>query len=426
MVIFYNTLRVMGPAFKQAAVSKEKDDLESFGNADPEKESPADVASPASATVGQRDLPPKTPKTGFKSGFTPRKLTLLTPREASVHSFESTKGLMSARGHIATGSNASTLTAVSSITYKRSITPAAELNEMLKHRVTSDSDSSSDESSSSLPASRRERGKPRSLRRNNVPPPVFINPPTEHGFLTAVNLKTTAPKTQTKSRKSFLNMYGIRSAELSVAKHSRMAFGGDPTPTLTPKGLTSRPPMSAVAAGGARRPQTPSTSSTSSSPDVSGRLEPLMVLSPFMGEFIEQASQAVNSPLLEGHTRNQTDATPLAWEALVNSAANSPVAARSGAQIKASRRRSKSVDLRSNLKVPPSLHSASAAYARGQFSPARGLASPIRPLPSAPLRPGLPATPRSTKKSKKTVVKDSQVSRSNPTSLRNPEYFMAV
>ena len=84
MVIFYNTLRVMGPAFKQAAVSKDKDDLESFGNADPEKESPLEVVAPVSVITSHQDHPAKTPK----PGFTPRKLTLLTPRAGSFHGYD--------------------------------------------------------------------------------------------------------------------------------------------------------------------------------------------------------------------------------------------------------------------------------------------------------------------------------------------------
>lgn len=444
VVIFYNTLRVMGPAFKQAAVSKGKDDIESFGNADPEKESPVEVAPPLSELSSQQDLPPKTPA---KPGFTPRKLTLLTPREVAFHSFETSKGLKSARGHVPTTSNASgssSLTAVSSITYKRSITPVAELNEMLSRQTSPHSETSSDESSTSLPVPRRERGKPRSLRRKKVPPPVLVNAPADNGFLSAVNLKTTArtPKTKEKSRKSFLNMYGFRSAEPSVAKHSRMAFGGDPTPAFTPKAFTARPPTSAVATGNqrfgspafgpARRAShsgSPSTPSTSSSPDVSARLDPVVALSPFMGEFIEQASQAVNSPLLEGHSRNQTDDAPLAWDTFSKNASNSPAAARSGAQIKALRRRSRSLDVKPTFKVTPALHSASAISTSADLSP-RMAASPIRPLPTAPLRLGLPATPRSTKQSKRPLIQEVHVNnstaRSRPGTPQNPDYFVAV
>lgn len=436
MVIFYNTLRVMGPAFKQAAVSKGKDDIESFGNADPEKESPVEVVPPPSDISSQQDLPHKTPA---KPGFTPRKLTLLTPREVAFHSFESSKGLKSARGHIAATSNASgssSLTAVSSITYKRSITPVAELNEMLSRQTSPRSETSSDESSTSLPVPRRERGKPRSLRRKKVPPPVLVNAPADNGFLSAVNLKTTArtPKTKEKSRKSFLNMYGFRSAEPSVAKHSRMAFGGDPTPAFTPKAFTARPPTSAVAIGfgsarRASRSLSPSTPSTSSSPDVSARLDPVVALSPFMGEFIEQASQAVNSPLLEGHSRNQSDDAPLAWDAFSKNASNSPAAARSGAQIKASRRRSRSLDIKPTFKVTPALHSASAISTSADMSP-RSIASPIRPLPTAPLRLGLPATPRSTKQSKRPLIQEVHVNnstaKSRPGTPQNQDYFVAV
>lgn len=411
----------MGPAFKNAAVSKEKDDVESFGNADPEKESPVDVAPPVSTVLAEKDVTVGTPRTSMKTGFTPRKLTLLTPRSATFH-----KGLTSARAHAA-GNSSGHGPAISSITYKRSIAPVAELNEMLDRSTSPQSETSSDESSSSLPAPRR--GQPRSLRRNKVPPPVVVvNSHADNGFLSAINLKTTArtPKTKEKSRKSFINMYGIRSAEPSVAKHSRMAFGGDPTPVLTGRPLMSAVPTDlkrgAPTFGSARkggRPHSASSHSTSSSPDVSARLDPVVALSPFMGEFIEQASQAVNSPLLEGHTRNGTDAAPLAWDALVNKAANSPVTARSGVQIKALRRRSKSLDMRPRLKVPPALHSASAAVS--------AMGSPIRPLPATPLRPGLPATPRSARPfvRRPTFQVTSPATRSNPVSPQS-EYFVAV
>ncbi|KAH8100817.1 hypothetical protein BXZ70DRAFT_936035 [Cristinia sonorae] len=422
VVILYNTLRIMGPAFNSAN-GQEKTDVESF--ATPEK-SPVDVAPSVSAVIAQRAFPPVR---------TQSRALAASSRQPSVASIggDSTTNLLPPRaGHAHSNSSASSTT-LSSL--QRSITPVEELNELIipnapmnpMIRVDSaSSDSDSDISiAGSLPAPRRPGVKKPHLRRPTVPaaikvpaPPVYV---VQNGMLSAVNLQTAtksaAPEksgSESKKRDSFISMYTSRTP-VQIEEGSRMTFGGNEGVYVNVSGPTSahkiirpyastgnfaadRYDMTAFTSPRAA-PVPPSARSSVVSPESSP--EPFtsrpafaeLPLSPFAEGLMQRA---VKSP---EHSRSISydnvsspafgNMSALAKDAVVRNAA------------KKNRRRSKSLDLTPRRAVPDMLRPGTPSSARGgqQMLPSvsttpMGFTFPATPrTPGSSLRPRSPAPP---------------------------------
>ncbi|CAL1716041.1 unnamed protein product [Somion occarium] len=304
VLIFYNTLRVMGPAFTNSS-SKSDDAEKSFGTR--ENSSPVDVAPSVSVVLAHRAFPP------------PRSMTSPThSRDTSVISMsgDSTRHLLPPRP--AHGRSGSATTASS---MQRSITPLSNLERLSSVR-------SSSSTGSGLPAPRRERRSP-VIRR----PTMTIEVPSrDDDPLTPINLQTPAPGTNTarRARNSFMKMYGSNSAVIYDDKAQRLTFGGDDIHSASLSRSAGSPSYSS------------SSSDFSSSAAISDNDVPL---SPFMGELVRRTSQATRSPT---HQRSaselRTPAGGMSSLAVATLKRNEMAAGNSPSRLKASRRRSKSME----------------------------------------------------------------------------------
>ncbi|KAI0784488.1 hypothetical protein C8Q75DRAFT_809976 [Abortiporus biennis] len=366
VIIFYNIMRAMSPAFRPSAARVQaKPDLESFGNAGViEKEpSPVDVAPSVSAILAQRAFP-SSPVPGSRA------LSVASPRlpsMVSVKSSESTQYLLRT-GHTPSGSTASTVNSLSVAALPRAITPVRELNEMLSadsSRSGSPLSATSDDSQSSLPAPRREHRSPL-LRRPTIPPPVqtHLEVP-EPSHLTAVNLQTPAV-TENKSRQSFINMYGSKSPQDTSPEGPRLTYYFTPETSnknkslrpsqsdavlsqrFTPSITISRSPRDIAERSGSGSGSEQSSGKAFSSPED-------VPLTPFLNELTRVTASATiprdsfASRQSEAY-RPSSSAGPssLAFAAIMNNASRNEQM-----RIKATRRRSKSLEQIPKMNVPP-------------------------------------------------------------------------
>lgn len=324
--IFYNTIRVMGPAF-DAPTPTEKSESFIGGK---EKESPIDVVAPAAAWV----RPAK--------AFPP-------PRINSTVSVDSTKALLASRyKHTYSGSVAS---AYSDASIARPITPAAELNQMIatpppvagreKSLFHLDIPAATD-GTASLPAPRRNGRSP--VTRQPTLPTVAPSPiDADNVALTAVPLKTPAFATtfaQNSQRDSFINMYASRTPapEPESAGETRTRFV---------------PPALIVNDGEA--PIIPSTGSASAYTSASSEASAAPASAFADKQHFSATRRSFRSAVRERTSTidvPESGLSPLAWASLVTDAATSNGGVRPEAQLKAERRRSRSMD---GLAVPSML-----------------------------------------------------------------------
>ncbi|KIP10455.1 hypothetical protein PHLGIDRAFT_84948 [Phlebiopsis gigantea 11061_1 CR5-6] len=326
VLIFYNTIRVMAPAFDAPTPSEKS---ESFVGGK-EKDSPIDVAPPAAAFV----RPAK--------AFPP-------PRVSSTVSVDSTKALLASRyKHAYSGSVNSSY---SSISVARAITPASELNQMIatpppvagreKSLFHLDIAAATDDVAS-LPAPRRN-GRSPVTRQPTLSTVASL--PIDDVPLTAVPLKTPAGATsfaQNSQRDSFINMYASRSPApgptLGGAEETRTRFV---------------PP--ALVVNDNESPVIPSTSSASAYTSTSSEASAAPSSAFADKQYFSATRRSLRS---EVRARTSTiDApasglSPLAWASLVTDAATSHGGVHAGVQTKAEKRRSRSMD---GLAVPTML-----------------------------------------------------------------------
>lgn len=415
VLILYNTLRIMGPAFSSGS-GQQKTDIESF--ATPEK-SPVDIAPPVAALLAHRAFPPVRSVS--------RAMTESSRQTSIVSVTESTAHLLPPRpGHAHSSSNASSATSYSSL--QRSITPVEELNQLIipnapmtpQIRVDSASDYSSDSDESpvnSLPAPRRPDIKKPRIHRPSIPSaikvPAYPEYVAQNGMLSAVTLQTAgaAPKrADSNKRDSFLSMYTNRSPA-QLQDGSRLTFGGDegveinvtrPSPprrSIRPSAstgqfefATERFDMSAFTSPrAAPTPPSDRSSAYSSSQSSAENFSPRsgvadLPLSPFADGL---AQRAVPSP---EHARSMSaniyspafgTMSALARDAVVRNA------------TKKSRRRSKSLDITPRRNVPDSLRPRTPSSTSRDFLPSVSTTPMGYTFPATPRTPGSALRPRS-------------------------------
>jgi len=391
VLVLYNTLRIMGPAFG-ATAGEQKSDVESFST--PEK-SPVDVAPSVSAVLAQRAFP--------------RVPTIRSDSRQTSMADSTTHLIVPRSGHIHSPSNGSTTTVAS---FSRSIVPVEELNMMVSvpmtPRITVDNGSSassspdSDDSSHPLPAPRRPEMKKPHLRRPTVPAAIQVPPypeyRVENGLLSAVNLQTpaqSAKKVEKKSRDrdSFIAMYTSRSTSggndgVNVSVESPSPPRRSVRPSASAGNFADRYDVSAFTSPRAApippTPRSSSTGSASSPEEFSARPQLAeLALSPFAQGLVERAMKSPE------HVRSQSDITSpmagsmsaLAKDALMRNA------------TKKSKRRSKSLDVTPRRGIPEVLRPGTPLSARAHELLPTALNSPGDFIfPSTHRTPRTPAT----------------------------------
>ncbi|GJE96214.1 hypothetical protein PsYK624_124080 [Phanerochaete sordida] len=350
VLVFYNIIRIMGPAFQSPAPSEKSFETSSITK---EKSgSPVDVAPPVAAFV--RPAKPFPP-----------------PRSASVMSSnDSTRALLASRYRTAyAGSVASTNDAVS---LGRPITPASDLNQQIaapqlaatKDRQLFHLAVSIPEENASLPA-------PRRTARAHV-----VSQSLDQAMLSAVPLKTPAvaafPQNGGSQRDSFINMYASRSPvpepefSDSVETKTRIA----PPALVLNDGDAAAVPSSSSASGYSSS----SASDVPSSAFADKRQLPSARTPSFRSTVRDRMSTA-DVP--------ETGLSPLAWASIVTDAATSNGGVSAPRTDKAARRRSRSLD---NLAVPAMLRPRAPASAtlRRNFPATDALLPPMSAgVPSA-------------------------------------------
>lgn len=415
VLVFYNILRVMNHALNGSSHPQKKADIESF--ASPEK-SPVDVApsvaqvlsqkgAAASAAVVAFPVSPKSPRKSGQHGHS--RMESMASLAASVGTVgnESTTRLLAPMAP----SHSRSASSMTTSTFQRSITPVSELNEILSAEPSaytsgqSQADSPGAESDAdslvSLPAPRRQRRSP-SLPRQ---PSIVVNEPEPERPLTVVSLASPASARPTRpGRDSFINMYATRhdgrSPRMNFSSEERLS--SPPTSSRSPqfRNRTLRPSASAITMSqrqlaaqsfassfasfrgdGPVSPQSGSSSNFSSPPGFSPGSSGHLPNSPFMDAFIQRASMAFEeppSPRSEGHYHVPSEvpmsaAIPsLAYTAMRNNATREMAKVES-ARLKASRRRSKSLD---NIRGGPGSAKSRASWSRPERPISPGLRSP--------------------------------------------------
>ncbi|THH26302.1 hypothetical protein EUX98_g7885 [Antrodiella citrinella] len=379
VLILYNTLRIMGPAFNTSGGSQK--DVESFST--PEK-SPVDVAPSVSAVLAQRAFP-RAPTIRSDS------------RQTSIAG--STTHLMDPRAnHMHSSSNGSTSTLAS---LNRSIIPADELKNMVNvpmtPRITVDGGSSPEsDSSHGLSAPRRPAMKRPHLRRPSVPAaiqiPAYPEYRVENGMLSAVNLKTPAQQSaklstkKTRDRDSFIAMYapqssGSQGVNVQVQGPSPSPRSGnfadryDMTTFTSPRTAPAPPTARSSSNGSASSPE-----SFSVQPHLAD-----LALSSFAQGLVERAMKSPE------HARSRSDipavgsTSALAKDAVVRNA-------------KKTKRRSKSLDVIPRRGIPQVVAPGTPLSSRAQE-----LFPPTPPEYAFPATPRTPRTPATAQRSRSPV-----------------------
>ena len=341
VLVFYNIVRVMGPAFEGSQPSEKS--VGSFVGGREKSESPVDVAPPVAAfTRPAKAFPP--------------------PRSVStISTSDSTRALLASRyRHAYTGSVASTS---ESMSVGRPITPMSDLNEIIATpepaAATRDKQlfhlntTVPEEMSASLPAPRR------SVRA------VVVSQSMDQSMLTAVPLKTPAsaafPRNVSSQRDSFINMYASRSPvpepESSTSSQTKTRFA---PPTLV---LNDSEAADVPSSGSASDYTSASTTSDVPSSAFADRKQ---LSSRSFRSIVRDRTSVINAP--------ESDLSPLAWASLVTDAAMSNGGVPVQPSDKAARRRSRSLDA-----VPQTLRPrvpASAALRR-EFATVHALMPPV-------------------------------------------------
>ncbi|KAK7691042.1 hypothetical protein QCA50_006145 [Cerrena zonata] len=304
VLLFYNTLRVMGPAFANAQENTD-DPEKSFGTRENEIErSPVDVAPPVSSVLATRSFPP--------------------PRSMPSHSRDGSVSTTSSTRHLLAPSHGRSGSSVASS--QRSISPIPEVER---------SPSVTSNRSLGLPAPRRQ-GKSPVIRRPTITIEVPSHDDDEIDVLTPVNLKTPEPgaATSRRARDSFMKMYSTQSAAIYEEKAQRLTYADEIRSAGNPRMFHSVSPS-----------YSSSSSDFSSSSGISDDNDEVP-LSPYMGDLVRRTSQ-VESVRSAGHQRSASERPTGGMSALAVATLKSANAQRN----KSYRRRSRSME---NLKASKS------------------------------------------------------------------------
>ncbi|EKM58470.1 uncharacterized protein PHACADRAFT_252814 [Phanerochaete carnosa HHB-10118-sp] len=318
VLVFCNSIRVMGPAFESPAPSEES--VGSFGGRE-KSGSPVDVAPPAAAFV----RPAK--------AFPP-------PRSVStISSSESTRVLLASRyRHAYSGSVASTSESAS---IGRPITPASDLNQIIATPQPTASKGGQlfhlniavpEEEPTSLPAPRR------SARA------TIVRQSVDQSILTAVPLKTPAgaafPQNRGFQRDSFINMYASRSPVPEPGSSS----SAEPKGRVVPPALVLNDGDAATVPSSGSSGYTTSTASDVPSSAFADKKQLSATHSRSFRSTMRDRMSTIEVP--EGGL------SPIAWASIVADAASSNGGVSAQQSDKAARRRSRSMD---GLAVPSTL-----------------------------------------------------------------------
>lgn len=361
VLIFYNTIRVMGPAFD--GPSPQEKTGSSFGGDREKSGSPVDVAPPVAAFVRPaKSFPP------------PRTLSTVS---SITSSSDSTHALLATRYKHTYSSSMASVSSAASV--GRSITPASDLHQMIatpppaasKDKSLFHLNIASAEESASLPAPRRSvRRKPVNHMHEPTLPTVAASPVDG---MTAIPLRT--PKvTSFSQRDSFINMYASRSPIPTPEAPATAARPRFVPPTLT---VNDGEPVYVPGSTGSNSGYSTESDAPSSAFADKQQL-PAARPQSFRARMRERSSS------VDVH---ESGLSPLAWASLVTDAATSNGAVQPPApSSRAAKRRSRSMD---GLAVPATLRPRVPASAtlRREFS-AEFRQSQAQPQPASA---GLPA-----------------------------------
>ncbi|KAI0073879.1 hypothetical protein K474DRAFT_1692483 [Panus rudis PR-1116 ss-1] len=319
VALFYNTLRVMAPVLGES--NAQPDVEKSFSSPEDNSPLPAKVPAPI-----PRAFPPPRRTGSVASTYHSR-----GPSSESVGT-ESTRKLLPL--HLAHARNESSSTAP---TIGRPITPIAEVDNMTPQRPDSRTSNTSNESG--LPAPRRQNRSP-VIRR----PTMTIEVSSPDDSLAPVNLNTPAQggsRTARLARNSFIKMYGPNSAARFEEKAQRLTFGeGERNSSI------AGPSFSPVSSSSSTYPM-------SSTADISDGDVPL---SAFMGEFTKRSNQPLRTPTHKKAASEDVTEGGSSSKVIAALRKNEMTLSPNAHSVKASRRRSKSMDdLAKQNSIPTSL-----------------------------------------------------------------------